>query len=183
MKDNQNNLPEMHIVDVSKIYNGQVQSQKCDFEFLSDDNTFGLTFDEPIKVRCEVYEKARGKYNAQSLVSLKINVSGNYTCQCARCVKELTKTFDIDAEYGVTRSDETENEDYVYAPGGMLDVSEIAKSLFYLELPTKVLCSQDCRGLCPVCGKDLNSGTCSCKVDDGANKLSGLKKLLDGFDS
>lgn len=183
MRDFENKQSHSFIADVSKIYNGETDKIDFDFEFVCDEDTGDLEFLQPVKVSGQIYEMAKGKYEAESYVCLKISVSGTYTCLCARCAKELTKTFNINADYSVTRSDSTDREDYVAAPEGLLDVGEIARSLFYLELPSKVLCSDNCRGLCPVCGCDLNSETCSCKQEKmGANKLSGLKALLDSCD-
>ena len=180
MREPENKMPALFVADVSKIYNGETAKIEFDFDLTCDEDTGGLEFSQPVKVKGLIYEQAKGKYEAESYVCLRIDITGNYTCLCARCAKELTKTLNINADYSVTRSQSTDREDYVTAPGGLLDVGEIARSLFYLELPSKVLCSEDCRGLCPVCGCDLNSGTCSCKQEKmGANKLSGLKELLD----
>jgi uncharacterized protein len=44
-------------------------------------------------------------------------------------------------------------------------------------LPTKRLCSEDCKGLCPYCGKDLNEGRCDCEVDEIDPRFEVLKKL------
>ena len=48
----------------------------------------------------------------------------------------------------------------------------------FLSLPTKILCSEDCKGLCPKCGVNLNLGKCSCKKEIDP-RLAALKELLD----
>ena len=47
-----------------------------------------------------------------------------------------------------------------------------------LELPTKVLCKEDCKGLCPKCGKDLNLGSCDCKTKDIDPRWQALSDLF-----
>ena len=49
-----------------------------------------------------------------------------------------------------------------------------------LALPTKHLCREDCRGLCPHCGKNLNEGLCGCREDKVDPRLAVLAQLMDG---
>lgn len=171
------------IADVSKIYNGTFSEINLSFELDIEENSTGeYEFSQKPHVKARVYEKARGRNNAESYVSVSIEIGGEYTCLCARCAKELKKTLCVSAEYGVTRKLADDNDEYVEAPEGLLDVSELARTLFYLELPQRVLCKDDCRGLCPMCGIDLNGATCSCKSPDRGNRLTGLKKLLDNYE-
>ena len=59
-----------------------------------------------------------------------------------------------------------------------LDLAELARDAFILDMDTKTLCSEDCKGLCPHCGADLNLGPCSCKKDVDP-RLAVLAKLLE----
>lgn len=63
-----------------------------------------------------------------------------------------------------------------------IDLGEVMRDEFYLALPMKPLCKVDCKGLCPVCGKNRNREVCACKaewVDPRMAPLQDLKKLLD----
>ena len=53
---------------------------------------------------------------------------------------------------------------------------------FYLALPMKPLCRESCRGLCPECGTNLNTGTCSCVREWTDPRLDGLRALRDAGD-
>ena len=171
------------IVDVSKIYNGIVGEINLDFCLdIEDGETDDYVFEEMPHVKARIFEKVRGRDENESYVALAIEVTGVYTCLCGRCAKGLTKNLCVNAEYGVTRKLSDDSDEYVEAPEGMLDVGELARTLFYLELPQRVLCKDDCRGLCPVCGTDLNLSTCSCKQVKKGNGLEGLKKLLDNYE-
>ena len=59
----------------------------------------------------------------------------------------------------------------------VLDVSALVWEEFSLALPVKPLCSSDCRGVCPVCGKNLNEGPCGCSSDEGDPRLAALRNL------
>lgn len=171
------------LVDVTKIYNGVVNEINLDFDLdIEEGSTDDYVFAEAPKVSARIFETARGRDGNESYVALSIRVTGEYSCLCGRCAKEMTKDLCVDAEYGVTRKLSEDSDEYVEAPEGMLDVEELARTLFYLELPQRVLCKDDCRGLCPVCGTDLNLSTCSCKQVKKGNTLEGLKKLLDNYE-
>lgn len=171
------------VVDVSKIYNGIVGEISLDFCLdIEDGSTDDYVFESSPEVHARIFEKARGRDENESYVALAIEVTGSYTCLCGRCAKELTKDLCVKAEYGVTRTLNEDSDEYIEAPEGLLDVGELARTLFYLELPQRVLCKDDCKGLCPVCGTDLNLSTCSCKQVKKGNGLEGLKKLLDNYE-
>ncbi|WP_377077376.1 YceD family protein, partial [Ruminococcus bicirculans (ex Wegman et al. 2014)] len=57
---------------------------------------------------------------------------------------------------------ESDRDDYVVCENNTLDLDELAISDLLLQLPTKILCRDDCKGLCYVCGQDLNEGKCNC---------------------
>jgi uncharacterized protein len=58
-----------------------------------------------------------------------------------------------------------------------IDLDELLREQFYLALPMKPLCQEDCRGLCPQCGINLNTGTCSCDATWQDPRLAALKDL------
>lgn len=171
------------VVDVTKIYNGAVNEINLDFSLdIEEGTTDDYVFENAPDVCARIFEKARGRDENESYVALQIKVTGRYNCLCGRCAKELTKDLCVSAEYGVTRKLSEDSDEYVEAPEGLLDVGELARTLFYLELPQRVLCKDDCQGLCPVCGVDLNLSTCSCKQVKKGKGLEGLKKLLDNYE-
>jgi len=63
-----------------------------------------------------------------------------------------------------------------------IDLNEVLREQFYLALPMKPLCREDCAGLCPQCGTNRNTGTCSCATEDVDPRLAplrGLKQVAD----
>ena len=74
--------------------------------------------------------------------------------------------------------EDEENEDIVLLEEGTVDAEDLARTAFILGMDTKTLCSEDCKGLCPRCGADLNLGPCSCKKEVDP-RLAVLAKLLN----
>ena len=107
--------------------------------------------------------------------------------ECDRCLKpvELPVNADFTLEY-ITGSDyessqaaeltEAEMSVSVF-DGEVIDVDEVVKEQILLAVPTRMLCREDCKGICPECGTDLNSGECACKKDDIDPRWAALKNL------
>ena len=79
------------------------------------------------------------------------------------------------------QEDVMEEEDadlYIVLENASLDVEALAAEDLMLDMPSKFLCQEDCKGLCPTCGKNLNDGPCDCakEVDP---RLAALAELLD----
>ncbi len=109
--------------------------------------------------------------------------------ECVRCLKHFPLSIHFPFQEVYTRQDlmldtkgnlVTEDEDIrSIFEGHNLDLSEFLRQNIILALPSAPLCSPDCKGLCPICGKNLNEGECQCaqqKVDSRWRKLLDYKK-------
>ena len=74
------------------------------------------------------------------------------------------------------------SDDYILTEGNSLDLDELVVSDILLELPTKLLCKEDCKGLCSSCGRNLNEGKCGCEEKTVDPRLEVLRQLLDKKD-
>ena len=79
-------------------------------------------------------------------------------------------------ELGMVRSGRNPENGYRYYSD--LDLDELLTEDLLLDVPSKFLCSPDCKGLCPSCGKNLNHGDCDCQQDTVDPRLAILKELL-----
>ncbi len=100
---------------------------------------------------------------------------------CDRCASN----FDADVEIPidvvlVTELASEENEDEWVFPleGDSADLEDIVRTVFVLNLDSKLLCKEDCKGLCCRCGKNLNEGPCSCQKELDP-RFAALKQLLE----
>jgi uncharacterized protein len=77
---------------------------------------------------------------------------------------------------------ELQDEDLTtaYYRDHVLDLAEMLREQFYLAMPMRPLCREDCKGLCPHCGTNLNTATCDCDVRWQDPRLAGLQSLLRG---
>ena len=100
---------------------------------------------------------------------------------CDRCAESFDREvhFPIDVVL-VTEMANEENEDEWVFPleGDSADLDDIVRTVFVLNLDSKLLCKEDCAGLCCRCGKNLNDGPCSCQKELDP-RFAALRQLLD----
>ncbi len=103
---------------------------------------------------------------------------------CDRCGKEFSreKAVALDSLVAGALEDEENDEILLLDEDGGLDLDEVVSEAFILAMDTKVLCSEDCKGLCPRCGADLNLGPCSCKPETDPRWAALAQLLEDGED-
>ena len=100
---------------------------------------------------------------------------------CDRCAAEFTEKKEIPLDVVlVTELANEENEDEWVFPleGDSADLEDIVRTVFVLNLDSKLLCREDCAGLCCRCGKDLNHGPCNCQKELDP-RFAALKQLLE----
>lgn len=181
-------MPE--IIDLNPIFTGEKKTLTHTFDFLPEVLVSDITLAHPLHVTVTVYEKASaGTNGAESLVEGTLRIDGEYKTACARCLKELTLpvktentcTVVLKSEGGDAENEsESESErDVLFAPDGKLDADAAADALFFMLLPAKHLCREDCKGLCPGCGADLNFEKCTCPKKNIDPRLAVLQKYLD----
>lgn len=114
-------------------------------------------------------------------LELKADFTLKVRVLCARCAVPFDTEYSFSVEIPVATSLENEDDeaDYVLAPDGFLDEEDFCRTAAVLNLPLRFLCRQDCKGLCPDCGIDLNHGTCSCASKKIDPRMAKLKELLD----
>jgi len=118
-------------------------------------------------------------YSSADVLHLALTAETVLDAMCDRCGKEFDQEKKI--AYECVLSDEIQDEsnvDIIPLEHDTVDVDELARTAFILEMDTKTLCSEDCKGLCPRCGADLNLGPCSCKKEVDP-RLAALAKLLE----
>ncbi len=101
-------------------------------------------------------------------------------CVCDRCAVPFDRVFDqpVEAVLVPELAHEESEDDWTFLlKDGCADLDEILTAGFVLNMESKLLCSPDCKGLCPTCGKNLNQGPCSCKPEPDP-RLAVLGQLL-----
>jgi uncharacterized protein len=125
-------------------------------------------------------------------VGTEVMISGNLTAeadlQCSRCLNNFHNLFIIPVDVVYHPVDELKGDenhevaadelDMDFYAGDELNMHNLINEQIVLALPMKPLCSELCKGICPLCGKDLNAGPCGCKRQTIDPRLKTLKKLF-----
>lgn len=140
----------------------------------------GVNVDEKISVSLKVFR-------LEETVSISGEIKVTLGFECSRCLKEfshpLSSSIRIDympmKEMGKEKEYELKSDDLdkSFYKGDKIDMTELVKEQILLILPMQPLCSSECKGLCPVCGKDLNEGHCTCERKGIDQRLAILKKF------
>lgn len=114
-------------------------------------------FKEPVKVSGSVVNKA-------GLVKLHVETESDYHTQCDRCCLPVCEHLNVPFDNVLTNvmTGEGENGDIIDVRDNELDVDKLVQANIILNIPMKHLCRENCKGLCPNCGKNLNDGECEC---------------------
>lgn len=172
-------------IDVRKVLSGEVSKMVIDYEFSLADGDYpfdtkidSVVFIAPVHISGDIV-------NMGGYVRLTATVNAKYDAECALCLTPLTRNFAVEFERTVVGKGELANtteddgEDYVEVTDGMLDIELVAAEQLMMEFPMREVCSDDCKGLCVKCGKNLNEGDCGCPKKEIDPRLAILQKLLE----
>ena len=162
------------ILDLEPIFNNEGMVKEFDYELdLSAYELSGfMPFTSPVKVSGSV-----GNYTG----IVEINASADFALEldCDRCAKPINVPLQIKIFHTlVTHLNDENNDELLLVNELRFDLDELVTEDIFLDLPAKFLCSEDCKGICPKCGKDLNTGSCSCEKEIDP-RLAALTQLLD----
>jgi uncharacterized protein len=105
---------------------------------------------------------------------------------CSRCLEGVETFFDInlskDLDFNETDEDRIKELDETnYIEGYNLDVDQLVYEEILIDFPMKVLCSSTCKGICNVCGANLNKEACSCNQTVGDPRMSVIRDIFNNF--
>jgi uncharacterized protein len=122
-------------------------------------------------------------------VFFDIRAEAIYEGFCCRCLEPIDAPMALTAQFLgssdpslVARGSHmlgTQDLDVVYMPEGFLDEAALVTEQFVLQRPMHALCAEDCKGLCPQCGKNLNKGQCGCRPASAAPNGALARALAD----
>ena len=139
---------------------------------------YGVSFPSPMKVKGDIT-------NTAGYMRMRLDMSVDYTAECARCLAPVNGEFSLSLEKTVAPRnllgdlDEDKLDDYAIIEDGFLDMDEQLRAQLEMEFPVRFLCREDCKGLCQRCGKNLNEGKCDCVEKETDPRFAPLQKLLE----
>ena len=139
---------------------------------------YGVGFPSPMKVRGDIT-------NTAGYMRMTLDATLLYQAECARCLTPVSGEFTFSLEKTVAPREllegieEDKLDDYAIIEDGFLDIDQQILDQLEMEFPSRFLCSDDCRGLCQRCGKNLNEGSCDCGKGEIDPRLAPLQKILE----
>lgn len=137
--------------------------------------------------RAELVEEHHGKHQIIKDIRVKGNLATSLEMSCARClepiVQNLSRDFDLlyrplGADAGRDEMSVTDAEAEIsYYEGEGIALEDVLREQVLLAVPVKVICREDCKGLCPHCGKNLNLEQCSCATEQEEPRWAALKEI------
>jgi DUF177 domain-containing protein len=139
------------------------------------------------KGRAQLVEEHHGKHKLIQDIRLKGELSASLEIACARCLAPVVQGVEREFEllYRPQGADAGQEElsfsgaeaEIGYYQGAGLLLEDALREQVLLAVPLKAICREDCKGLCPQCGADLNLAPCSCPVAVGDARWSALKEF------
>ena len=165
------------VVDVAPLLRGEVKKINIDY-MLSPEQIDSVSFDDAHVVGVLT--------DNSGYMRLKLQATLSYHGECARCLAPIDGVFSLDFERTVTtegmideeRLEELEDE-YVVLDGHELSIDDTLCEELVLSFPLRLLCREDCQGLCPKCGKPRSEGACGCPTREIDPRLAVLASFID----
>ncbi len=150
-------------VDIRDLQRGPVQTVG---ELQPDDPAFdglGLTLIGPVSVTGQLQATGQSEYLWRG------GFHGVLQTECRRCLADVRSNLDIDVDAAIFSTDPEAADDPDFYPllerASHIDIRDVAREELALAVPARLLlCRDDCAGLCPNCGADLNAGPCGCSA-------------------
>ncbi len=117
-------------------------------------------------------------YNEAGILHLEGKLTSEMVCVCDRCGEEFESLKEMDVEATIVEDNPEGDPSLFVLEGNEIDLDEVLSTCFILDMETKFLCKEDCKGLCSTCGKNLNFGPCNCRKSLDP-RFAVLEQLLD----
>ena len=162
-------------LDLRKILHAPGASVPFDFQMdLSELEFFGARpITRPVRVQGRVTNRA-GALELSGSASTVLDLT------CDRCCKPFSEEMTVPLDNLLaTELEHADSEDeFILLEDGALDLDEAVTTAMILNMGMKHLCSEDCKGLCPNCGKNLNEGSCSCSNENIDPRFEALRNFV-----
>jgi DUF177 domain-containing protein len=135
-------------------------------------------FSKPVIVNVELEKRRR-----QLFLTAQVKTSGTFVCD--RCLEDFETHIDVDYRMtyvnDMNEAGEIDQDELtvIHASTNEIDIAEDVKEYILLAVPMKLLCKEDCAGLCANCGTNLNHGTCNCPREESDPRWDKLKKITN----
>lgn len=130
----------------------------------------GFVFDNPVELKGSLF-------NIGGIVKMNGRIKTSYLAKCSRCLMDYENEIDIEITEEFVAEEFNSDDVYIYQ-GKSIEFDKVIKDNIILNLPTKQLCNDECKGLCEVCGCNLNEVNCECKKEEIDLRMQVLKNYF-----
>lgn len=167
------------LINLSDVLNTSAKANSFELvpEIDNVDLGFGeieIVFTTPVKLVASNMQKGKAKLEGSFSIVAKT--------QCDRCLKDVDTCIDVEFERECAAPEfECDDDDDLHdlMDGYQLDVDTLLYNEITVNWPVKILCREDCKGLCLVCGHDLNVGDCGCDTFVPDPRMAALKDIFE----
>lgn len=149
-------------------------------QFLPADDPFEYKLVRPLNVDLEIQKRS-------DHIHVQGTLEGTLQVNCHRCLLPVLWPLDEKVDVFLVEEEElepseeieldTKDLDYEFFDGIVIEIDQLVAEQIFLALPVKILCSEDCRGLCPRCGANLNEEPCRCEKRSDKSPFAGLEAI------
>ena len=170
---------KIDVSDILKSINKETK-EEVTYDFDSFQSRLG---DFPIRSKSPVILRIANQENKKLLIQGTVDLVADIPC--GRCLENVPTSihFDIDKELiiqdGSVVDEDMEEIDYLI--GFELDVDKLVYAEILVNWPMRVLCKDDCKGLCKVCGMNLNKGACNCQRTELDPRMAAIQDVFNKF--
>ena len=170
---------KIDITDVVSNENKRV-TKEVEIDFTSFESKSG---NFPIIKKTPFTLQLTNEENKRMLIETEVDVTIEIPCD--RCLTPVAEEFHIEVSREVPigeREAVSEDEDeFDYVDGFNLDVDRLIYGEILVNWPTKVLCKEDCKGICRICGVNLNTQTCDCQKTELDPRMAAIQDIFNKF--
>ena len=164
-------------LNFTKISRSEGIKEEFDMTDHLDDSTFEFC-GEKLDIVSPVTVKGSA-VNYEGKISVDFRITAQVERTCSRCLESFKEEVQVDSNYVFVKEAKDDKEDYYIYKSDKVDITDIVLGDIAAKLAMKPLCNENCKGLCPVCGKNKNSIDCKCKSEEIDPRMQALSKLLD----
>ncbi|MBU3195555.1 YceD family protein [Clostridium algidicarnis] len=161
-------------VEIIELNKGKSFKKEVSFIYNKDTISYDgedIGFVRPIAVSGDISSNG-------DVITLIAKVKTELELTCSRCLEKFNYPLNLNLNEEFSFDEEIEDENIIILNSDNLDITEVVENSIILTLPMKKLCSEDCKGLCQICGTNLNNQSCDCDKDIIDPRLAKLKQLF-----
>lgn len=168
------------LINLTDVFSSEGKVKEIKIPF--DQNSFSYMGSEyPVSDRSDISITLTNIGTGSVLVEGNLDVT--LTIPCDRCLQSVNVPLAVAFTHQVFSPEKedaaSEEEEQNFISGYELDTDTLINNEILINMPVKVLCREDCKGICPVCGRDLNEGECGCDRFVPDPRMAAIKDIFN----